>query len=82
MTQDEDLDARRMRLTSEINEARARVLARQQLDWAEVGDVIDSLSQDVNGVLHLYPDDATGAHAHLDRVEMRLGELKTRISKG
>lgn len=82
MMQDEDLDARLTRLTSEIDAARARIAARQQLDWAEVGDVIDSLSHDVTSVLHLYPEDATGAHAHLDRVETRLGELKARIGEG
>lgn len=66
------------RLTAEIAEARKELEARQDLEWADAGAVVDALSQELNEVTHLYPDDEAAAHARYDEVERRLVELRAR----
>ena len=66
------------RLTAEIAAAHKELEARRDLDWAGAGAVIDALSHDLNKITHLYPDDEAAAHAHYDKVEQRLGELRAR----
>jgi hypothetical protein len=66
------------RLTGEIAAARRELDARRDLDWAGAGAVIDALSHDLDKITHLYPDDQAAQHAHYDKVETRLGELRER----
>ena len=67
------------RLTAEIAAARKELEARQDLEWADAGAVIDALSHDLNEVTKLYPDDEAAAHSRYDEVEQRLGELRARV---
>jgi hypothetical protein len=67
------------RLTDEIAAARKELEARQDLEWADAGAVVDALSHDLNQVTHLYPNDEAAAHARYDAVEQRLGELRARV---
>jgi hypothetical protein len=66
------------RLTAEIAAAHKELEAREDLDWAAAGAVIEAMSHDLNKITHLYPDDEAAAHAHYDKVEQRLGELRAR----
>jgi hypothetical protein len=66
------------RLTAEIAEARKELEAREDLEWADAGAVIDTLSHDLNEITRLYPDDEAAAHARYDEVERRLGEVRAR----
>lgn len=66
------------RLTAEIAQARKELEARQDLEWADAGAVVDALSHELNEVTHLYPDDEAAAHARYDEVERRLVELRAR----
>ena len=67
------------RLTAEIAAARKELEARQDLDWADAGAVIDGLSYDLNEITDLYPDDEAAAHSRYDKVEQRLVELRARV---
>jgi hypothetical protein len=67
------------RLTADIAAARKELEARQDLEWADAGAVIDGLSHELNEITHLYPDDDAAAHSRYDEVEQRLGELRARI---
>jgi hypothetical protein len=69
----EDAGARRARLTAEIEAARARLAERRNLEWAEVGEVLDGLSHQLN--------DHAAAHAAYDDVERRLGDVNRRIGE-
>jgi ribosome assembly protein YihI (activator of Der GTPase) len=70
---------RRDRLTAALEAARARAAARRNLEWADVGDVLDALSHDLNEVTHLEKTDHAAAHAHYDRIEQRLSEVDARL---
>jgi hypothetical protein len=78
---EEDAGARRARLTAEIEAARARLAERRNLEWAEVGEVLDALSHQLNDVTHLEKNDHAAAHATYDDVERRLGDVKRRIGE-
>ena len=77
----ESLDDRRQRLGAEIEAARARAAARRDLDWAEIGDLLDGLSHELNAVTHLEKNDPA-AHTRYDAIEARLGEVQDRIGGG
>jgi hypothetical protein len=76
----ESLDERRERLGAAIGAARTRAAARRDLDWAEIGDLLDALSQDLNEVTHLERSDPA-AHARCDAIEARLDALQARLGE-
>jgi hypothetical protein len=78
---EEDAGARRARLTAEIEAVRARLAERRNLEWAEVGEVLDALSHQLNDVTHLEKNDHAAAHAAYDDVERRLDDVNRRIGE-
>ena len=78
----ETLDARKVRLGAAIEAARARAADRRGLEWAEIGDLLDTLSHELNDVTHLEKNDHAAAHARYDAIEARLGEVQGRLGLG
>jgi hypothetical protein len=68
------------RLSAEIEAARARAADERTFEWAEVGDVIDALSHELNDITHLYANDHATAHARLDDLEARIAEVNARLT--
>jgi hypothetical protein len=77
----ETLAARRQRLTAEIADARARLTQGEDFEWAEIGDLLDALSQELTGVTHLEEDDDAAARAGYDEVERKLAEARARVDR-
>jgi hypothetical protein len=68
------------RLGAEIAAARGRAAEESGFGWAEVGDVIDAMSHDLNDVTRLYANDHEAAHAYLNDLEGRLAEVNARLT--
>jgi hypothetical protein len=71
--------ARRDRLGARIAAARARLAERAGLEWAEVGDLLDMLSHEIDEATGLEPDDHAAAHGRYDRVETELDAVDARL---
>ncbi len=79
MAETEHPAARRGRLGARIAAARARLAERDDLEWAEVGDVLDMLSHQIDEATGLEPSDHAAAHGHYDRIETQLDAVDAQI---
>jgi hypothetical protein len=68
------------RLGAEIEAARARAAEERDFEWAEVGDVIDAMSHELNDITRLYANDHEAAHGRLNDLEGRLAEVNARLT--
>jgi hypothetical protein len=67
------LDERLARLGREIATARARLAARADFEHDDVGEVLETINEDLEAVAH---DNEEAAHRACDRIETRLAELQ------
>jgi hypothetical protein len=79
MAETEHPAARRDRLSARIAAARARLAERQSLEWAEVGDLLDMLSHEINDATDLEPNDHAAAHGQYDRIEAQLDDAVAKL---
>ena len=73
----EPIDARMQALGSRIAAARKRLAQREDFEDDEVGDILENINDDFEGVAH---DDEAAAHAAYDRIEERLVKLQPLLS--
>ncbi len=79
MAEPEHPAVRHERLSGGIEAARARLAERESMDWAEVGNLLDALSHELNDITNLEKNDHAAAHGHYDRIEAQLGEVNTKL---
>lgn len=69
-------------LQAEIDDAMARLEKRQHLEWADIGNVLTGLSNDIEEIREHHGDDHVKAHAKIDGVAEKLGEVKKDLPGG
>ena len=69
----EPIDARMQALGSRIAAAREQLAKREDFEDDEVGDILETINEDFERVVH---DDEAAAHAAYDRIEERLVKLQ------
>ena len=79
MAETEHPAARHDRLSARIAAARARLAERDNMEWAEIGDLVDMLSHQINEVTDLEPNDHAAAHGRYDRIERQIDEAVAKL---
>lgn len=72
----DDRDTRLERLGAAIAAAKARLEAQRELADADIGHLLEALNDEVEQAREEHEADA---HARLDKVEARLGEVSSRL---
>lgn len=70
------LDERKDRLGAAIAAARAKLEARQSMEWVGIGSLLEELNDEVE---EARDHDEPAAHARYDSIESRLAEAQARI---
>ncbi len=69
----EEIDARMKALGTRLAAAKAQLANRENFEDDEVGDVLATINDDFESVVH---DDHAAAHAAYDKIETRLAEIQ------
>lgn len=73
------LDERMKALGAAIESARARLENRDEFENDDVGDLLATINDDFDEVVH---EDETAAHARYDQIEQRLASVERRLDGG
>lgn len=73
------LDERMKALGAAIEAARSRVENRDDFENDDIGDLLETINDDFEDVVH---DDPSGAHSRYDALEARLDAVRGRIDAG
>ena len=71
------IDDRMRTLSARIAAAKDHLAKREDFEDDEVGDILETINDDFEGIAH---DDETAAHAAYDRIEERLVKLQPLLS--
>ncbi len=67
------------RIGARINHARERLAKRSGQEWTTIGEMLKSLSEDLDTAAH--HEDEAAAHARLDDVEFRLSKAHSKLDE-